>query len=229
MILPERQSVLNLLIEVVKMINYIQIEEHKIPYIIEYKRIKNIYFRLKEDGIIHVSANKMVSKKYIDCLLNNNQEAIKKMLNRQDIIKQENEKLLYLGNELNLIESSSKPFIENNYIYAKSNEEAQKYIIKCAYNVFNNRLNQIKLNFIDLPNFTLKVRKMTSKWGVCNKKSMTVTLNTDLIHKDVHLIDYVIVHELCHFKYMNHSKDFWNLVAAKYPYYKRARKELNNL
>ena len=68
---------------------------------------------------------------------------------------------------------------------------------------------------------------MKSKWGVCNIKSMTVTLNTELITKDVHLIDYVIVHELCHFKHMNHSTFFWQEVSKYYPYYKEARRELN--
>ena len=82
--------------------------------------------------------------------------------------------------------------------------------------------------FDDLPKFTLRVRKMKTRWGVCNKSSMTVTLNTELITKDVNLIDYVIVHELCHFKHMDHSPAFWNEVYKYYPYYKQARKELNN-
>ena len=55
-----------------------------------------------------------------------------------------------------------------------------------------------------------------------------ITLNTELIKKDVHLIDYVIVHELSHFKHMDHSPAFWNEVAQHYPYYKEARKELNH-
>ena len=67
---------------------------------------------------------------------------------------------------------------------------------------------------------------MKTRWGVCNKKSMSVTLNTELITKEVHLIDYVIVHELCHFKHMDHSKKYWDYVETFYPYYKKARKEL---
>ena len=55
---------------------------------------------------------------------------------------------------------------------------------------------------------------------------MTITINTELITKDVHLIDYVIIHELSHFKHMNHSKEFWQYVEKVYPYYKKARKEL---
>ena len=71
--------------------------------------------------------------------------------------------------------------------------------------------------FNNLPNFKLKVRNMKTRWGVCNKSSMSITLNTTLIHKDVTLIDYVIIHELCHLVEMNHSKRFWNLVNSFMP------------
>mgnify|MGYP002583460177 FL=1 len=118
--------------------------------------------------------------------------------------------------------------MRNNYIYAKSEEDAVNYIYSLCYDVFRTRLERIMNMFNDLPKFTLRVRKMKTRWGVCNKSSMTVTLNTELITKDVNLIDYVIVHELCHFKHMDHSPKFWNEVAKYYPYYKQARKELNN-
>ena len=49
--------------------NKILVDNQWIPYIIEYKKIKNIYFRVKEDGIIHVSCNKYVSQSYIKNLL----------------------------------------------------------------------------------------------------------------------------------------------------------------
>ena len=49
--------------------NKILVDNQWIPYIIEYKKNKNIYFRVKEDGIIHVSCNKYVSQSYIKNLL----------------------------------------------------------------------------------------------------------------------------------------------------------------
>jgi len=42
------------------------------------------------------------------------------------------------------------------------------------------------------------------------------------------LIDYVIIHELCHFFEGNHSKAFWDLVKLAYPNYKEARKKLRS-
>ena len=87
--------------------------------------------------------------------------------------------------------------------------------------------NVLKQEFDNLPNFRVRTRLMKTKWGVCNISSMTVTLNVTLITKREDLIDYVIIHELSHFKHMNHSAAFWDEVGRHYPDYKRARKELN--
>ena len=209
--------------------NSISIKENTYIYIIEYKRIKNIYFRVKDDLKIHVSAPKIASKKYIESLLKANEDAIIKMYSRVSKKSDAINALYYLGNNLTLEEYDGKPYISNDYIYAKDETSAKEYIYSLAFNVFAERLERIKNDFNNLPEFRLRVRKMTSKWGVCNIKSMTVTLNTDLIFKDVHLIDYVIVHELCHFAHMNHSREFWNEVGKHYPYYKEARKELNEV
>ena len=79
-----------------------------------------------------------------------------------------------------------------------------------------------------LPKFRLRTRNMKTRWGVCNKGSMTVTLNTMLIHKKPYLIDYVICHELAHFEHMDHSRAFWQCVEDHFPRYKEARKELKD-
>ena len=59
--------------------------------------------------------------------------------------------------------------------------------------------------------------------------SKTVTLNLELIKRDISYLDYVIVHELSHFKYHNHQSDFWTLVGKYYPKYKEARKMLKDV
>mgnify|MGYP002321381273 CR=1 FL=1 len=75
----------------------------------------------------------------------------------------------------------------------------------------------------------LKPNKITIKqikyaWGSCSSKK-NITLNLELIKYSQHAIRYVILHELCHLKYMNHSKDFWNLVEKYMPNYKQVKKE----
>lgn len=207
--------------------NYINLDGNIIEYKLVYKNIKNIYFRFKDDKVLYISLSRRVPKIYINRMLNEEKDNILRMYNKINQKTSDNN-LYYLGNKLNLIISNTNVSMDNNDIYARSYEDAKKYIYSLSLNVFSSRLRQIRNNFNNLPDFTLRVRHMTSKWGVCNKGSMTITLNTELITKDTHLIDYVIVHELCHFKYMNHSSEYWEYVASFYPYYKSARKELNH-
>ena len=68
---------------------------------------------------------------------------------------------------------------------------------------------------------------MTTRWGVCNIKTHVITLNTELITKDIRCLDYVIYHELSHLIEANHSKKFWAIVEENCPDYKKWRKLTN--
>lgn len=72
----------------------------------------------------------------------------------------------------------------------------------------------------------LKFNRATTRWGSCNSKKQ-LNLNWKLICHAPHLIDYVIVHELCHLRHMNHSASFWELVAHFMPEYKTYEKILD--
>lgn len=79
-----------------------------------------------------------------------------------------------------------------------------------------------KLN-VCIPSFRLSRAKTC--WGSCNTRSV-IHLNWRLIQMPVHLVDYVVVHELSHLIEMNHSARFWKLVESVYPDYLMARKKL---
>ena len=67
---------------------------------------------------------------------------------------------------------------------------------------------------------------MKTRWGVCNIISHTITLNLELMKRDISYLDYVIIHEMSHLIYGDHSSRFWALVEANMPNYKKYRDEM---
>ena len=67
--------------------------------------------------------------------------------------------------------------------------------------------------------------KMQSRWGSCSSHG-GLSFNSCLMELDWQLIDYVIIHELCHLKHLNHSRQFWLLVASHCPNYQQLRRQL---
>ena len=71
----------------------------------------------------------------------------------------------------------------------------------------------------------LTVRTMKTRWGSCSKDGH-ITLGLELAHVPLRLVEYVIVHELCHLEQLNHSRAFYFLLATCLPDWKERRHEL---
>ena len=78
----------------------------------------------------------------------------------------------------------------------------------------------------------ISIRDQKTRWGSCSSEG-NLSFNWRLILAPPDVLDYVVIHELCHRKEMNHSKEFWALVESLMPEYKERRKWLrengNNL
>ena len=205
---------------------YVNLTDSPTKVIVKRKSIKNVYFKWDRDTLIVTCNNHMSDRQVERIILKNNKSLLR--LKKRTPVSNLGENEVYQLGEKYVVECDgvSKTYIEGNKIICKDREELAKFFAHQCQVIFSSRLSRLRVQFEDLPDFRLRIRKMSTRWGVCNKSSMTVTLNSDLIKKDISLIDYVIIHELCHFKVMNHSAAFWQEVEKYYPYHKIARKML---
>jgi len=82
--------------------------------------------------------------------------------------------------------------------------------------------------FYQFPVNKITVRNQKTRWGSCSKKG-NLNFNYKIALLPQSLSDYIIVHELCHLKEFNHSKNFWNLVAKTIPNYKHIKKQFRGI
>jgi len=75
---------------------------------------------------------------------------------------------------------------------------------------------------------SFSIRKMKTRWGSCSRKG-NISLNLHLIKLSEQCIKEVILHELCHLVHFNHSKEFYALMTAEMPDWKKWKKELKFL
>lgn len=194
------------------------------------KKIKHTYIRVKNNEIV-VTTNYLTPKIYINKLIKDNTLEIEKMIKKNNLKEQRNKDFYLFGKKYNIIYDTSikEVKITNNDIITPSDLVLTKYLDSLINDTFSNHLSTWYNKFeesIPVPN--LKIRKMKSRWGVCNTKNHNVTLNYYLYKYDISCLDYVIVHELSHFLEGNHSKNFWAIVEKYYPNYKEIRKRLRS-
>lgn len=167
-----------------------------IDYTLIRKKVKNINIRIKPVEGVVVSAPSYVTAEYIDSIIVRRSEYILKA-----ILKYKRE------------EDSEK----NKVIDGGDSLAIFKSILDEKYECF-------RAYGVRYPG--LKARAMKSIWGSCNIRTGVVTLNTRLLAYPRICTEYVVVHELAHFVYPNHSKEFWELVGSIMPEWKKYRQML---
>lgn len=188
------------------------------------KSNKNTYIKIKDDLTIYVTTNYLTSKREVKIILDNEKDFLRKALSRVRKKMEKEELFYYLGEKYDIIKVPFENIeVEDGKIFVKDEKTLEKWLKKEIKRIFSERL-EYNYNLFDenIPFPKLKIRSMKTRWGVCNKRDNSVTLNSKLIKYSIHEIDYVIIHELSHFVHFDHSKEFWETVRIYMPDYKKA-------
>ncbi len=135
-------------------------------------------------------------------------------------------KTLSRSEKIELIKSGRKEYLKNKKIkkkvrrggYLKNKEEARKVITEDL-----ERMNK----FFGFKYNQVSIRDQSTCWGSCSS-GKNLNFNFQLLFITPEEREYVVMHELCHLKEMNHSKNFWDLVASACPNYKTLRAKLKS-
>ncbi len=208
----------------------VQLGDFEVEVYIIRKNNKNIYFHFDEIGDLVVTCNRFVSEKEVLRLIQKNEKSLLTMYEKQ---RKRNDKHLgftYLGEPVTKVydESIKKVYLEDGMLYTRDERMFLKWYKEECLRVFSERIHCWLPYFSNIPSFGLRIRQMKTRWGVNNVTKHIITLNSELLKYEETLIDYVIVHELCHFYEANHSSRFWEQVRLRYPDYKMARKKLRD-
>ena len=181
------------------MLREIYLNNTKIEYDLKYKSVKNINLRIKADGKVHVSANRRVSLSVIEGF----------MASKADFILGALEKY------------RSREVIPQKQYFPET--EICDVILELCERVFP----YYEKRGIKYPQ--IKFRKMVSRWGSCHSGKGILTFNTNLMYAPVECIEYVVLHEFCHFLQANHSKLFYEELEKVCPDWKDLRKRLREI
>ena len=151
----------------------------KYEVVIEKKNNKNTYIRVKEDLKVYVSTSYLTPKIMIKSLIENNRDSIIKMIQKRekDNIKQSEN--YFLGEKIEIrMCDTKKTFFDGQTLYSNSKENIEKWYKKKCEIIFKEHLDNIYNNFSKkVPYPSLTIRKMKTRWGVCNKKLYIWILN----------------------------------------------------
>ncbi|HCC07886.1 MAG TPA: hypothetical protein DEP72_06990 [Clostridiales bacterium] len=217
-----------------------------INYEIVKRKKKNVSITVQAEGKVIVSLPFSVSAKKIEEIVSSKAEwilnKIEVMKKKSDSIKEKKyisgEKFLYFGDEFDLdiikddtikkdavrinedkIEIRIKSDFADNQ--EKVKKELNKWYMVEAKKYINFRV-EMCVERLGIRPELVRIKLLKRTWGICTSKGI-ISLNWRLIMTPVEVMDYVIIHELCHLKHHNHSKDFWSLVGVYMPDYKKKR------
>lgn len=212
-----------------------------IDFFLERKNVKNINLNIKPDRTIQVSANEKVPIDFIyDFVKSKGAWIVKNVKTFEDVLAHKQsereyvsgESFRYLGKQYRLRvektedEEMVKYFRGFIYLYVQNPQSHQRkeklmdgWYREKAQKIFQESLDKMSLLIqkygVEKPSIDLRLMK--ARWGSALIEKNTILLNTELIKAPKHCIDYVVLHELIHFKYNDHSDNFYNMLYTLMP------------
>lgn len=229
----------------------VDINGEKIVFFVQRKNIKNINLKVNIDKKVTMSIPMKMEIEIAKDFIKKKAEWIKKQQKYYDSFAEEKENITFengetvylLGkqykmkimpankNEISIKDKYFEINIKERYI------ENKKYIRKVydqwlkeySYEVLSGLVEKyqtlLKKYNIKIPK--IEIRQMKSRWGSCLPSNNKVIFNLNLIKTPICCIEYVVLHELSHFKYQNHSKSFYNFVTIFMPDWNTRKKILD--
>lgn len=167
-----------------------------INYFLAKKKVRNLNLRVKPDGTVAVSAPAYMPKRQIDSFVAERAGWIAKALQW----------------------ARTRPPAAPCRYTRKECMELFAPLMEAVFPLFSSALNGQRP--------VLKVREMKSRWGSCNVKTRTITLNARLAEKPRAAQEYVVLHEYVHFIHPNHQAAFHAEMARLMPDYRQRRAAL---
>lgn len=112
-------------------------------------------------------------------------------------------------------------------VFPKLTSSEEKSARNSARRLINERVN-FYATILNLKYNVVAIRDQKTRWGSCSRAG-NLNFNFRLVFINPELLDYVVVHELCHLKELNHSPQFWQLVQSVLPDYRERRRDLKKL
>lgn len=181
-----------------------------------YKPIRHGYAKITKEGKLQLCIPSRLrgNQKFEDELLSKGKKLIERYKKKNHIEPVTDKYVLVFGEQVSLFDVASSQ--------KKIQSELKNILYEYAKPLFDEYSKKIWIPYKEL-----KIRKVSAKWGSCTS-DQRLMLNANLVHLPTRLIQYVIIHEVCHLKIKDHSSRFRDLVEKYSPNYKILRKELRN-
>ena len=225
----------------------VKYQNKTIAYTINKAKIKNINITI-ENGEVVIKAPWYTTRNQIQEVVESKRDWIMKKLEEYNVSPrkakeyEDGEKFQILGESyylniyykdinnaiLNVENEKIEIILPLSYAEEDNTEQIKKMIDKMYYMIAEKEVESAMektRKMVGLAPEEYKIKKIKYAWGTCSSRKV-ITINQNLMMYSRKAIEYVILHEICHLKYMNHSKKFWEMVESYMPDYKEAEKEL---